>query len=178
MIRTSDPADASRSADPAIARRRLGVKLRELREQRSLRLEDVATSLELAPSTLSRIETGKAPTRPCYLATMLDLHGTYDPELRRLLAALAQAGREQSWWTAYNDLLPRGTARYLGMEATASLVRSYSAHTIPALLQTADYAAALCQATRPGITADEVGKFVAITMRRAPEWHPTAHDHR
>ena len=41
----------------------LGSELRRLREDHSIKLEEVASVLEVAPSTLSRIETGKAPTR-------------------------------------------------------------------------------------------------------------------
>jgi len=36
-------------------------------EAHSLKLEEVAENLGLAPSTLSRIETGKAPTKSAYL---------------------------------------------------------------------------------------------------------------
>jgi hypothetical protein len=36
-------------------------------------LEDIAATLDVAPSTTSRIETGKAPTRTSYLAVMLEL---------------------------------------------------------------------------------------------------------
>ena len=65
---------------PTIRRRRLGSDLRRLREQRSLRLEEVAGQLGVAPSTLSRIETGKAPTRTSYLALLLNLYGVDDPD--------------------------------------------------------------------------------------------------
>jgi DNA-binding XRE family transcriptional regulator len=58
------PADRrSGPTGPAARRRALGTALRQLREERSLRLEEVAARLGVAPSTLSRIETGKAPTR-------------------------------------------------------------------------------------------------------------------
>jgi len=154
------------STDPTIARRRLGIRLRELRETRSLRLEDVAASLNLAPSTVSRIETGNAPTRPFYLAAMLDVYGVDDPELRQLLADLAQAGGRKPWWAACADLLPDDAGRYLSLETAASVVRSYSTQTVPALLQTARYAKAVCQAERPGLTADQNRTLVDITMRR------------
>ncbi len=51
------------SVGPTVRRRRLGSELRRLRESQSIKLEEVADRLGLAPSTLSRIETGKAPTR-------------------------------------------------------------------------------------------------------------------
>src|SRR6266700_7046778 len=86
---------ASLSVGPAIRRRRLGADLRQLREQRSLRLEEVADQLGVAPSTLSRIETGKAPTRTSYLAVMLDLYGVADPARRRLLMDMAREGQRK-----------------------------------------------------------------------------------
>ena len=170
MNDTNQLASGSResitSADPIVARRRLGIRLRELREARSLRLEDVAVSLGVVPSTLSRIETGKAPTRCAYLASMLDLYDVDDPELRQLLADLATEGQGRSWWSTCSDLLPDDNGRYLSLEASARVVRSYSTQTVPAVLQTADYAAAVCQAARPHMTADQTRRLVAITRRR------------
>jgi hypothetical protein len=57
------------TARPAAPRRILGAALRELREDRALRLEDAATRLGVAASTLSRIETGKAPARTLPVST-------------------------------------------------------------------------------------------------------------
>src|SRR5271155_5642123 len=107
----SPMTDAGQSAqlqDPTISRQRLGIKLRELREARSLRLEDVAAKLDIRPSTVSRIETGLAPTRVSYLSVMLDLYGIDNPEQRRMLADIAWAGQRKEWWAAYNDVLPAG----------------------------------------------------------------------
>src|SRR5580693_8015183 len=84
-------------AGPTIRRRRLGTDLRRLREARSLKLEEVAVHLGVAPSTLSRIETGKAPTRTSYLAVMLDLYGVTDASQRALLADLAREGQRRGW---------------------------------------------------------------------------------
>lgn len=148
------------------ARHRLGVKLRELREARSLRLEDVAANLGVVPSTLSRIETGKAPTRRVYLASMLAMYGVDDPDQTRLLASLARDGGREEWWAVYADLLPDGVGRYMGIEAAASLVRSYATQIVPALLQTRDYASAACRAARPGLTADQARALGTVTMRR------------
>jgi transcriptional regulator with XRE-family HTH domain len=154
------------STDPAMARHQLGVKLRKLREARSLRLQDVAAELDVVPSTLSRIETGKAPTRRAYLATMLALYGVDAPSLQQLLAGLARDGVRKPWWAAYADLLPAGVGRYLGIEAAASLVRSYSTQIVPDLLQTREYAAAACQAARPSPAVDQIRSLVTVTMRR------------
>src|SRR5271170_1374301 len=48
---------------PTVRRRRLGAELRRLRDDHGMKLDEVATQLGLVASTLSRIETGKAPIR-------------------------------------------------------------------------------------------------------------------
>lgn len=114
---------------PGNARHRLGRELRELRKARSMRLEDAAARLEVAPSTLSRIETGKAPTRVSYLAVLLDLYGADDTARCRRLADLAREGRYQDWWADYDGLLPGGAGHYLGPETAASHVSCFAARS-------------------------------------------------
>ena len=140
---------------PTIRRRRLGSDLRRLREQRSLRLEEVASELGVAPSTLSRIETGKAPTRTSYLALMLDLYGVHDAAQRRSLMDLAREGQRKGWWVGSDDLLPAGTGTYLGLEAEASELRAFQTQVVHALVWTRDYARAVISARRPGLAADQ-----------------------
>ena len=151
---------------PTIRRRRLGSDLRRLREQRSLRLEEVASQLGVAPSTLSRIETGKAPTRTSYLALMLDLYGVHDADQRRGLMDLAREGQRRGWWVGSDDLLPAGTGTYLGLEAEASDLRAFQSEVVHGLVRTADYARAVITARRPGLDADQVERLVQVALRR------------
>src|SRR5215469_2545511 len=96
MLRQRHPARL-----PAISRSQLGRELKRLRQSRSLRIEDVAAHLEVAPSTVSRIETGKAPAKASYLAMMLTLYGVDDAGQRKELGDLAWDGRCKSWWAGY-----------------------------------------------------------------------------
>lgn len=153
-------------ASPAISRHQLGTHLRQLRNARSLRLEDAAATLGLMPSTLSRIETGQAPTKTLYLRALLDLYGLNDPVRREQLMEMAQAGQRNGWWACYASLLPAGTGTYLGLEATAEHVRGYAAYTVPALIQTAAYAEAFFKATRPELTATEISSLVEVQIHR------------
>ncbi len=151
---------------PTIRRRRLGTDLRRLREARSLRLEDVAARLEVAPSTLSRIETGKAPTRTSYLTVMLDLYGVDDPAQRQRMADMAREGQRKGWWAQCDDLLAAGVGSYLGLEAAACAVRSFVVDVVPGLVQTRAYAAAVYAASRPDLTADQVKRLAWLQTRR------------
>jgi transcriptional regulator with XRE-family HTH domain len=152
--------------DPGIRRHVLGGELRRLRLESGLRLEDVVLHLGVAPSTLSRIETGRAPTRTAFLSMMLDLYGVDDPDRRRELADLAREGQRRGWWADCRDLLPAGAGHYLDLETAAQQVCCYSAHAVPELLQTPDYAAAVLRATRRGLGKDEMSRLVRLHARR------------
>ena len=147
-------------------RRRLGADLRQLRVANALRLDEVADHLGVAPSTLSRIETGKAPTRTSYLAFMLDLYGVDDPAQRRMFMDMAREGQRKGWWMAYDDVLPGGAGSYLGLEAEASALMIFQALAVPGLVSTAEYAKALIVARRPWLAAEDVDRLVTLQMRR------------
>jgi transcriptional regulator with XRE-family HTH domain len=151
---------------PAISRVKLGTELRQLREARRLRLADVATKLGVAASTLSRIETGRAPIRACYLNTMADLYQIDDPDQRRRLTDLAREGHRDGWWTQFTDLLPTATCHYLGLESAATSIRVFTTQAIPGLLRTPGYATAAWQATRPSADPAQLNRLLAITRHR------------
>lgn len=151
---------------PAISRVQLGAELRRLREARGLRLADVAGKLGVVPSTLCRIETGKSPTRTCYLNTLIRLYGIDDPDQRLHLADLAREGQRDGWWTEFTDILPVSTCHYLGLETAASTVRVFTTQVIPGLLHAPGYAAAAWQAIRPGLDPATLDRLLAVTRRR------------
>jgi transcriptional regulator with XRE-family HTH domain len=148
---------------PTVRRRRLGAELRRLREAHSLKLEEVAERLGLAPSTLSRIETGKAPTKSAYLTAMLEMYEVEDPGARKVLVDMAREGHRKGWWSIYDDVLPSGFDIYVGLEAEASGLRSYESDVIHGLLQTTDYALTVLRELRPKDTEEQIRRAVAYT---------------
>jgi transcriptional regulator with XRE-family HTH domain len=154
------------SIGPTVRRRRLGSELRRLRESHSIKLEEVADRLGLAPSTLSRIETGKAPTRSAYLTSMLELYGVEDPAQRQVLTEMAREGHRKGWWVAWEDVLPTGFSIYVGLEAEAASLRVYEAQVVHGLLQTEDYARVVMTTVRRRETPDEINRLVALRMQR------------
>src|SRR5579859_4338540 len=113
---------------PTVRRRRLGAELRRLRDGRGMKLDEVANHLGLVASTLSRIETGKAPIRTRYLNDLLDLYEITDPGMRRVLVEMAREGHRKGWWSDYDDVLPSGFDVYVGLEAEARELRAYEAN--------------------------------------------------
>ena len=151
---------------PTVRRRRLGTELRRLRDSAGYKLEEVAGMLGVAPSTLSRIETGKAPTKSSYLSQLLELYRVTDAGQRQILVDMAREGHRKGWWAAYDDVLPSGLGVYVGLEAEASGLRSYEIGVVHGLLQTPDYARAVLRASAPRHTADQIERLVDLRMER------------
>jgi len=154
------------SVGPTVRRRRLGSELRRLRESQSIKLEEVADRLGLAPSTLSRIETGKAPTRTSYLTGMLELYGVRDQSQRQVLIDMAREGHRKGWWEVWDGVLPTGFGIYVGLEAEAASLRVYEAQVVHGLLQTEDYARAVMSTVRRRQTPEEIDRLVSLRMQR------------
>ena len=151
---------------PAAARHQLGSYLREQRHQQSLHLTHVAPQVGISASSLSRIETGRAPMRTSYLTVMLDLYGIDDQEQRRHLADLARQGQRKHWWAIHETLIPAGTAHYLALENAAASIRVYAPQVIPDLLATLEYAEAAMRATRADLSAAQAAQLASLTHAR------------
>jgi transcriptional regulator with XRE-family HTH domain len=151
---------------PTVRRRRLGTELRKLRESKGFKLEEVAAQLGVASSTLSRIETGKAPTKSSYLNQMLEMYGVAEPGQRQVLVDMAREGHRKGWWAAYDDVLPSGFDIYVGLEAETASVRGYEVSVVPGLLQTPGYARAVLREMFPRHTVDQIDRLVELRMER------------
>jgi transcriptional regulator with XRE-family HTH domain len=151
---------------PTVRRRRLGTELRRLRERNGFKLEEVASHLGVAPSTLSRIETGKAPTKSAYLTSMLGLYEVTDPQQRQVLIDMAREGHRKGWWSVYEDVLPSGFGIYVGLEGEAAGLRSFEANVLHGLLQTQEYARALLSEMHTKYTPEQVERLVDLRIER------------
>jgi transcriptional regulator with XRE-family HTH domain len=156
---------------PTVRRRRLGSELRRLRESHSIELEEVADRVGLAPSTLSRIETGRAPTRTASLNALLELYGVYDPGQRRALLEMARDGHQRGWWAVWDGVLPTGFGIWVGLEAEAASLRVFEAQVVHGLLQTENYARSVMSTVRRRQNADEIEKLVRLRMQRQDVLH-------
>jgi len=145
-----------------VRQRELGKRLRELRHQRDLTVEDVAGRLLCSATKVSRLETGMR--RPSLrdvrdLCTLYDL----DEQASAELMNLARGAREQGWWTRYVDV---SFEPYIGLETEATAITCYSMYDVPGLLQTEEYARALIKAIAPQIRADVFEQRVEVRLRR------------
>lgn len=130
---------------PTLRQRELGKRLRELRNQRGLTVDEVAEKLLCSGTKISRLETGAR--RPS-LRDVRDLCTLYevDEATSAGYLALARQAREQGWWTRYENL---NLSPYIGLEQVATAITCYAMNYVPALLQTREYAQAVIGGAAP-----------------------------
>ena len=137
---------------PTLRRRRLGSELKRCREQAGMTQEQVSKYFEWHAAKVTRIETARVAVTARDVKDLLTLYGVTDAEERAALLNLAKEANARGWWHAYSDILPLWAESYVGLEAAASVIRTYQIQLIPGLLQTEGYARALI---RQGSAASE-----------------------
>lgn len=154
------------TTSPIAARRMLSGELLRLREEAGLTAAEVARRTGITPSTITRIERDewKIPQQDV-VTQLLDTYDADASDRTRLLQLVAAAG-ERGWWDRYRASLTDIQLTYLGLEAGASIVRTYNPISVPDLLQTPDYLAAVTRARTPDITESQVEDLLAVQARR------------
>jgi transcriptional regulator with XRE-family HTH domain len=147
---------------PTVRRRELGALLRALRNENGLTVDQVAERLLCSPSKVSRMETGHGVATPRDVRDLCDLYEVTDEAERERFMALAKESRQQGWWQDYD--LPYST--YVGLEAEADSIKVYDSAVVPGLLQTAEYAQALHEASVPRRDANTISQWVKTRAAR------------
>jgi transcriptional regulator with XRE-family HTH domain len=140
----------------------VGAYLRQLREERGITRARAAELIRASESKISRMELGRVGFKERDLRDLLALYGVQDENLvDRVREANATA-----WWYPYAAVAPAWFHRYLGLEPTAALIRTYEVQFVPGLLQTESYARAVVRLGHPHATVEEVEKRVRLRLER------------
>jgi transcriptional regulator with XRE-family HTH domain len=150
------------TSSPTVRQRELGKRLRELRLDHGLTVEDVAEKIMCSATKISRLETG---TRRPSLRDVKDLCELYevDKSTADEFITIARAARAQEWWTQYEDL---NLDPYLGLEEVASAITSYTMYYLPALLQIEDYTRVIIETIAPKMDPKILQDRIEARMRR------------
>jgi transcriptional regulator with XRE-family HTH domain len=151
---------------PTALRIVLGAQLRRLREAKGVSREAAGYEIRASESKISRMELGRVGFKERDVADLLTLYGVEDDVERSSLLELARDANTPGWWHRYSDILPSWFQSYLGLEAAASLIRTYEVQFVPGLLQTEDYARAVILLGHGDATAAEVKKRVDLRVAR------------
>ena len=151
---------------PTVLRILLGAHLRRLREAQGVTREDAGWEIRASESKISRMELGRVSFKERDVEDLLTLYGVDDVEERGRLLTLARQANTPGWWHRYGDVLPGWFQSYLGLEAAASLIRTYEVQFVPGLLQTDAYARAVILLGYGGAGTEEIDRRVGLRMAR------------
>jgi transcriptional regulator with XRE-family HTH domain len=146
---------------PTVRRILVGAQLRRLREDRGITREDAGYVIRASGSKISRLELGRVSFKERDVADLLKHYGVDDATQVEALLTLARDANKPGWWHDYDDV-----QTYVGLEESASLIRTFEVQFIPGLLQTEDYARQVTMSGRPDLRPDEVERRVGLRMKR------------
>jgi transcriptional regulator with XRE-family HTH domain len=162
---TTSQLDSGSTSQPTVLRMLLGAQLRRLREGRGVTREAAGYEIRGSESKISRMELGRVGFKERDVADLLTLYGVVDETDRAPLLSMARDSNAPNWWQRSSDVMPSWFQAYVGLEAVATLIRSYEAQLIPGLLQTPDYARAAISGGMTGTPA-AVDRRIEMRMRR------------
>ncbi|MBX6390781.1 MAG: helix-turn-helix domain-containing protein, partial [Frankia sp.] len=161
------PGDGAAGGTGPTARRiLLGAQLRRLREERGISREQAGYHIRASESKISRLELGRVSFKERDVADLLTLYGVTEEAERAPFLALVRDANKQGWWQSFSDVLPHWFQPYIGLEESASQIRSYQVQFVPGLLQTEDYARAIITRGNRGAPAEVIDGRVQVRMNR------------
>jgi hypothetical protein len=144
----------------------LGAHLRRLREAKGISRGDAGWPIRASESKISRMELGRVGFKERDVADLLTLYGVEDEQERERLLALVGDANAPGWWHSYTDVLPDWFEQYLGLEAGASIIRTYEIQFVPGLLQTKEYARAVVMLQHGTASPSELERRVELRATR------------
>ena len=163
---TTAQSDGGPPAGPIVTRMLLGVQLRRLREAKGLTREEAGYAIRGSESKISRMELGRVSFKERDVLDLLTLYDVTDDRERDEALSLMRNANSPGWWYRYNDLLPTWFQSYLGLEAAASLIRTYEVQFVPGLLQTEAYARAVILLGHASAHPQEIERRVKLRLER------------
>jgi hypothetical protein len=164
-VTTAGPEGAP-TAGPTVLRMLLGMQLRQLRESKGVTREAAGWEIRASESKISRMELGRVGFKERDVADLLTLYGVTDQAAREPLMALARAANSPGWWHQFGDVMPTWFQSYLGLEAAASVIRTYEVQFVPGLLQTREYARAVVLIGYGDTSDEEIDRRVELRLSR------------
>jgi transcriptional regulator with XRE-family HTH domain len=150
--------------EPTVRSRELGEGLRRAMQDAGLTGKDVARLLDLSPSWVSRLISGKRNITAVQASAFLAVCRAPSAERERLLA-LCDQQHTQGWFQQHGSRLPLQLVTLIDHENIAVAISEFESIVVPGLLQTGEYTRALL--TEAGrVPAEEIDDRVAARLAR------------
>ncbi|MGH3510953.1 MAG: helix-turn-helix domain-containing protein [Pseudonocardiaceae bacterium] len=150
--------------EPTIRSRELGEGLRRAMQNAGLTGKDVARLLDLSPSWVSRLISGKRNVTAVQASAFLAVCRAPSAERERLLE-LCDEQHTPGWFQQHGSRLPLQLVTYIDHENKAVAISCFDSTLVPGLLQTGDYARALLKEAGR-VPTNEIDDRVAARLAR------------
>ncbi|MGH3766225.1 MAG: helix-turn-helix domain-containing protein [Pseudonocardiaceae bacterium] len=150
--------------EPTVRSRELGEGLRRAMHNAGLAGKDVARLLDLSPSWVSRLISGKRSVTAVQASAFLAVCQTPSAERERLLE-LCDGQHTQGWFQQHGSRLPLQLVTLIDHENKAVAISEFESTVVPGLLQTGDYTRALLKEAGR-VPAEEIDDRVAARLAR------------
>lgn len=149
----------------AVIQKRLGVELRRIREDRNLRLDQVADELQVSPSTISRIETGHTVPKIWEVKALASIYKS-SSRVEARLVEWATALKAGGWWRPIAGSLEADIQYIVSLETESAEIRTHCTAAIYGLLHTRRYAREILSRMLPDSDDTRIDELVELRMRR------------
>ena len=144
----------------------LGNQLQQLREAAGITPDQAGYEIRASRSKISRMENGRVSFKERDVADLLTLYGVADQQKRARLLALARQANTPGWWSNYTDVLADWFETYLGLEAAASVIRTFELQFVHGLFQTEAYARAVTLLGHNATPSEDIDRRVTLRLKR------------
>ena len=151
---------------PTVLRMILARRLQALREKAGMTYDQAAQAIYSSEWTIRRMERAEGGLKPLTVKSLLQAYGVSDIGEIEAFLALARNASKPGWWHSYDDVLPPWVRTAVGLEESASLIRTYEPQVVPGLLQTEGYIRAITVASFPAASEDFIERAVALRLAR------------
>jgi Domain of unknown function (DUF5753)/Helix-turn-helix domain len=157
------PAD---SLAPTVLRMMLGSQLRRYRETAGITPEQAGYEIRASRSKINRMENGRVGFKERDVTDLLALYGITSEQIRAGMVSLARQANAPGWWSKYGDVLADWFEAYLGLEAAASVIRTFELQFVHGLFQTEAYARAVTLLGHSAAPPEEIDRRVSLRLKR------------
>lgn len=158
------------SAAPPIRRRKLAIRLTELRKKAGMDQAEVAQWTGLSQTTISRIENAKAAIEVKHVRLLAMCYDVQAPEIDQLLRMAAESN-DRGLLVAHSDTVPDFARDYVELEGYATDLWVHEPAWIFGLFQTPAYVRAVRLSSVPTATPEELDRSVALRVARQQRLH-------
>ncbi len=144
----------------------LGNQLHRFREAAGITPEQAGDEIRASRSKISRMENGRVRFKHRDVTDLLTLYGITDDETRAAMVSLVRQANAPGWWSRYGNVTADWFEAYLGLEAAASVIRTFELQFVHGLFQTEDYARAVTLLGHMSAPPDEIDRRVSLRLKR------------